>query len=260
MMRKYKKIFLLPLCVIFIVLVILVVLVFLKAVPFDNAREYLKNISVQNGLPYNTIKTIDKYGNESQCRVYTETEIIGDGQEVKVIKKVIEPQEKFQYLKDRDGNFKKVRYFKEVIIDEKGFENERWILEDNPEMLSYIYEGQIDRYEDGRLYFIVQAKSELLYFENHSYTPIKIDDQIKVFDFNTYDLEGVWQDRILYEDSIFVEDVKVEKIEEIKKILEEKDLYGKYVYIQDSTHAVFENAPTSKIFSIRDFIFEDAKN
>jgi hypothetical protein len=208
---------------------------------------------------FKIIRTIDKYGNENESTCFREIEIVGDGKEVEVWKKVIEPEEKTKYLTDRNGVLKKVKYYKEIKINTDRSEEEYWVLEDDPEMVSVIYEGIIEEILDEKLFFNIMARSEKLFFEDHSYTPIKVDDQIKVFNFNVYDLDGEWIDGILYEDSIFVEEIKIHETKEIENILAKKDLFNKYIYIQESSHAIFNNGPISRILSIRDFEFKDAK-
>ncbi len=259
-MMKNKKIIWTVSVVIFSVLLLsMAYKVFLQDFPFSKTRIALFKNNSSEENDFKSIKTIDQYGNENDSKCYKEIEIVGDGKEVEVWKKVIEPEEKIKLLPDRNGNLKKVRYYKEIKINENRFEEEYWVLEDDPEMVSVIYEGVIEDVIDQKLFFNVLAISEKLYFADHSYTPIKVESQRKIFYFEEYDLEGEWNDGILYEDSIFIEEIKVSEIEEIINILTEKDLFKKYIYIQESSHAIFNNGPLSKILSIRDFEFKDAK-
>ncbi len=256
-MNKKRIIGTVSIVIVSILLLSLAYKVFLQDFSFHKINLF-KSLSTQED-DFKIIRTIDKYGNENESTCYREIEIVGDGKEVEVWKKVIEPEEKTKYLTDRNGVLKKVRYYKEIKINKDRSEEEYWVLEDDPEMVSVIYEGMIEDILNEKLFFNVMAKSEELFFEDHSYTPIKVDNQIKVFNFDTYDLDGEWNDGILYEDSIFIEEIKILETKEIENILAEKDLFNTYIYIQESSHAIFSGGPLSKILSIRDFEFKDAK-
>jgi hypothetical protein len=202
---------------------------------------------------FKVIETIDKYGNKNESRCYRTIEVVDDGRDVEIWKKVIEPESRIFPKEDIDGSIVEVEFIKEIHIDEDGYEHELWKIAQDPEMVTLIYEGFIEKVTEKELIFRVGAQSRILSHQDKSYKPFKVGPYEKVFNLDEYDLQSD------YPDFIMIEGRELKDTSVISEVLKEEGLFGEYLYIQDSTVRFFENGPTFKSLSIRDFIFKDAQ-
>jgi len=132
-----------------------------------------------------------------------------------------EPDKIYETLTDEEGNEIVVEMEKVIVIDEEG--NKVALYEDSLDQINifyYKYFGTIEKIEDNKIYFLVDKECNSV-----SENPKNVDDYIKIFDINTFDLEGDPLVQYSVEDSLWYEDKRLFSADELNSYI------GNYVNI-----------------------------
>jgi len=135
-----------------------------------------------------------------------------------------EPDKIYETLTDREGNEHLIEFEKVIVTDEEG--NKVALYEDSSEHINifyYKYFGTIEKIEDNKIYFLVDQESK----GSESF-PVDVDDYVKIFDINTFDLEGDPLVQYSVEDNLSYDGDRLFSAEELNSYI------GNYVNIHYS--------------------------